>query len=132
MPHSNSGRGFTLIEILIVVALLGILAGLVAPLIGESRRDAMRSAVRTQLAIVRGQLDFYALCDDGDVPPRGTEGPTDLQVFWKLLIEHKTDGPRLPRVPELPDGFAWVWNGHLLHVRYTGTDERLSSEAQGW
>lgn len=125
-------RGFTLIEILIVVVLLGILAGFVAPLIGDSRREAARSSVRMQLALVREQLHMYAVRNHGELPPRGTEGAADLAVFWKLLGENKEQGSSLDRVPELPDGFSWVWNGLTLRVGYTGSDERLAAEAPGW
>jgi len=132
MPNAREARGFTLIEILIVVVLLGILAGFVAPLIGESRRDATRSAVRMQLALVREQIEIYAAFHSGSLPERGMDGPSDLTVFWKTLNHHNDEGPAFLTTPELPQDFDWVWNGLTMRVRYTGPDARLASEAAGW
>ncbi|MFZ9881261.1 MAG: type II secretion system protein [Phycisphaerales bacterium] len=132
MQFVRERRGFTLIEILVVVALLGILAGFVAPLIGESRRDAMRSAVRMQLAIVREQIEIYAAFHSGSLPERGMDGAQDLTVFWKTINLHNDQGPSFLSVPELPDGFEWSWNGLTMRVRYTGSDELLAAEAAGW
>ena len=56
---SKPGRGFTLIEILIVVVILGVLSSIVIPQFTNATQDAERSAARGQLNILRGQLGMY-------------------------------------------------------------------------
>jgi len=54
-------RGFTLIEILIVVVILGILAAIVVPQFVNAADEANDAAMRSQLQTLRGQCElFYA------------------------------------------------------------------------
>ena len=52
-------KGFTLVEILIVVIILGILAAIVIPQFTEASNDARESALRSDLQTVRSQLELY-------------------------------------------------------------------------
>jgi len=54
-------RGFTLIEVLIVVVILGVLAAIVVPRFADARRDASVSAVRNQLQTLRGQVELLRI-----------------------------------------------------------------------
>jgi general secretion pathway protein G len=51
--------GFTLVEILIVVIILGILAAIVIPQFTEASGQARQSNLATNLQEVRGQLQLY-------------------------------------------------------------------------
>ena len=51
--------GFTLVEILIVVIILGILAAIVIPQFTEASNDARESALASDLQTVRSQLELY-------------------------------------------------------------------------
>lgn len=55
----SSEAGFTLVELLIVVIILGILAAIVVPQFGSSTDDAKSSALDTTLAHMRGAVDLY-------------------------------------------------------------------------
>ena len=57
MTHSN--KGFTLVEILIVVIILGILAAIVIPQFTEASNDARESALASDLQTMRSQLELY-------------------------------------------------------------------------
>ncbi len=60
MPSYISRRarhGFTLIEILIVVVILGILAAIVIPQFTDAAAEASRSNLQSQLQTLRSQLD---------------------------------------------------------------------------
>jgi prepilin-type N-terminal cleavage/methylation domain-containing protein len=55
--HSDSG--FTLIEILIVVVLLGILATIIVPQISVSSDDAKLNTLKTNLGNLRSAIEIY-------------------------------------------------------------------------
>lgn len=57
MTHRN--KGFTLVEILIVVIILGILAAIVIPQFTEASNDARESALASDLQTLRSQLELY-------------------------------------------------------------------------
>ena len=60
-------RGFTLIEVLVVVAILGILAALVVPRIMDRPDEAKRVAARADVAALVQALKLYRL-DNGFYP----------------------------------------------------------------
>ncbi len=86
LPLNNSiRRGFTLIEILIVVVILGILAAVVVPQFTNAADDANDAAVRTQLQTLRGQIELYRAQQSAD-PALLTTGWTDLINNDYLMI----------------------------------------------
>ena len=64
----NCKQGFTLVEILIVVIILGILAAIVIPQFTEASDDARESAIRSDLQTVRSQLELYKVQHTGSYP----------------------------------------------------------------
>ena len=68
---SRRRGGFTLIEVLIVVVILGILAATVLPQFTSSTSNAKESAVRTDLSTLRSQINLFKFQHDG-VYPSGT------------------------------------------------------------
>ncbi len=126
-----SRRGFTLIEILTVVLILGILAALIVPNMTGFMSDATTSAARSQLAAVRGQIEMYKLRNGGVVPGvAGAEG-TDL-LFAAMIAPDDGQQPLLSAEPKLPMGYTWNWDGSLLTVTYDGPDDLLIAEAPTW
>ena len=55
----SSKKGFTLVEILIVVIILGILAAIVIPQFTQASTEARISNLRTNLQTIRSQLLLY-------------------------------------------------------------------------
>ena len=64
---SNAPRGFTLIEILVVIIVLGMLAALVGPRILGRVSEAKSATARTQIELLGLGLDNYRL-DNGRYP----------------------------------------------------------------
>lgn len=73
MNHKRSNRlrraeqGFTLLEVLIVVIILGLLAALVTPKLFGTLGKAKSQVAKTQIELVAGALDRYRL-DVGNYP----------------------------------------------------------------
>ena len=54
-------KGFTLVEILIVVIILGILAAIVIPQFTSASQDARKNSLTSQLQTLRSQIELYKL-----------------------------------------------------------------------
>jgi general secretion pathway protein G len=63
----RDNRGFTLIEMIVVVIILGLLAGLVAPKLFGRVGQSKQVAARTQIELLGAALDQYSL-DMGSYP----------------------------------------------------------------
>ncbi len=80
-PHiRRAARGFTLIEILIVVVILGILAAVIIPQFTNAADDASVSSARTQLQTMRSQVELFR-SQTGSYPAASGTG-----VDWSGLI----------------------------------------------
>jgi general secretion pathway protein G len=60
-------NGFTLIEILVVMAIIAMLAVMVAPNLFNQQAGAMRDVARTEISTLEAALDIYRL-DVGEYP----------------------------------------------------------------
>jgi general secretion pathway protein G len=76
-------RGFTFIEIMVVVAILAILAALVVPRIMGRTDDAKRTAAKVQIRNIEGALQLYKL--DNGIYPTTEQG-------LKALVEKPSVG----------------------------------------
>ena len=126
-------RGFTLIEILIVVVILGILAAVVVPQFTNASDDANDAAVRSQLQTLRGQIELYR-AQVGSDPAMLTTGWTDMIEGDYLMVE-----PNNPLTADLTaasiaaaaaDGVAWIWKDksatNTTKGLYAGDDSEAS------
>ena len=61
-------KGFTLVEILIVVFILGILAALAVPQFSNASETAKASSLGSQLQTIRTQLELFQVQHNGNFP----------------------------------------------------------------
>jgi len=61
-------KGFTLVEILIVVVILGILAAIVIPQFTEASTEAKTSSLVTDLQSLRSQIELYKVQHNDNLP----------------------------------------------------------------
>lgn len=85
--------GFTLVELLIVVVILGILAGVVLPQISSSTEDASYSAAYQNVQTLRAAVDMYKV-NHGKYPgyPAGGGAPTEATFVAQMTLVSKKDG----------------------------------------
>ena len=99
-------RGFSLIELLVVIIILGLIAGLVGPRLFGRVGQSKQAAARAQIELFGAALDQYRL-DIGAYRPAGAR----LQALVKNPNVSNWNGPYLkkPAVPADPWGRAYQY-----------------------
>jgi general secretion pathway protein G len=90
-------RGFTLVEILIVVIILGVLAAIVIPQFANASADTKKNSLAASLHAVRTQIEFYML-QHGEMTPALT-GSDWTPLTDQSTYRGTTCGPYLRAAP---------------------------------
>lgn len=95
------GKGFTLIELMITVAILSVLALIALPRFGQLIRKSNEAATKGHMGSVRSAISIYY---------SGNEGmyPTDLSPFLTLGGSYSMDAP--PQVYTATHGTSFQVN----------------------
>ena len=72
MTHRKN-HGFTLVEILIVVVILGILAAIVIPQFSQASSEARESSLKSDLQAIRSQIELYRIQHNDLLPTNAAE-----------------------------------------------------------
>ncbi|MDF1743917.1 MAG: prepilin-type N-terminal cleavage/methylation domain-containing protein [Gimesia sp.] len=86
----NRRAGFTLVEVLIVVVILGILAATVLPQFTSTNEDAKESVLVQDLQTLRSQLQLYKFQHNSKYPAHGSTATDDFRNA--LLLSSDKDG----------------------------------------
>jgi general secretion pathway protein G len=132
-------KGFTLVEILIVVIILGILAAIVIPQFTEASNDARESALASDLQTLRSQVELYKI-QHLDTPPGAGEGGVVDPGDFVTCLTTKTDkqgaaggnlGPYLQKMPSNPFADAATANTVSVEDNYTAA-AAAADGSTGW
>jgi general secretion pathway protein G len=131
---SRIQRGFTLIEILVVVVILAVLAAVIVPNVLNRVGDARESTAISDISSFNNLLDSYKL-DTGNYPE-------SLDALVKNPGTPKWNGPYIKnsdKVPSDPWGNQYVYkmpgdNGREYDLASPGKDGQLGSadDVQSW
>ena len=135
--------GFTLIEILIVVVILGILASIVIPQFSNAAHSARENTLKDDLRYLRTQIVVYK-AQHGDAAPGYPNADKRATPTWDLFqsqmtmyTNSKSDtsisgsasypfGPYLQKIPPNPltnvTKVLVVANGQAMPTTFQGTD----------
>jgi len=113
-------RGFTLIELMVVIVILGILAGLIIPRIMGRPEEARRMKARVQLESIETALKLYKL-DTGSYPTteQGLHALVE-QPYEGEKARHWREGGYLEKgkVPKDPWGNDFVYLSPGVNDQY--------------
>ena len=114
-PRSCRFRGFTLIEVMVVIVILGILAALVVPRLLSRPDEARIVAAKQDIAVIGQALKLYRL--DNQRYPTSEQGLRSLTSKPEIapVPPNWKAGGYIERLPKDPWGNAYVYVSPGLH-----------------
>ena len=114
IPRMPRGRGFTLIELMIVMAIIAILISIAVPIYNHVITRSRESVLRSNLFTIRSMIDEYTydkqkapqtlddLVSDGYLREVPMDPMTNSKDTWKLIMEDP-DNAMNPQDPGIYD-----------------------------
>lgn len=134
-------KGFTLIEIMVVVVILAILAAIVVPKLMSNPDQARKTAAKVQIRQVEEALNLYRL-DSGIYPSteQGLEALVTKPTIGDIPKNYR-DGGYLSKIPKDPWGNYYLYlspgsHGDFDLVSYGADEEQdgegVDADIQNW
>ena len=138
-PRARGPRGFTIIKLLVVIAIIAILAGLLLPVMGKARAMARSANCTSNLRQLGVALQLYHNawgCYPAhqwkldSTPGDGNNDKKNRMRWFRQLHELLNIGRRVQQCPEVP---LWVCgrnNSYGYNYKYLGS-ARTYTDAEG-
>ena len=123
-------RGFTLVEMLLVLVILGVLAAIVYPKVAGRGEQARQTATQSQISAFKTALDSFEV--DNGYYPKGRNGLLDLVQKPRDAVNWR--GPYLESIPKDPWGNEYLYEQPGKHnptsydIMSVGPDGRANTE----
>ena len=121
MTNKKFSKGFTLIEIMVVLIIIAIMASFIVPSVINRPDEARITKVKNDIMVLEGALDLFRL-DNGRYPSN-TEG-------LNVLISNEKS--YLKRLPLDPWGSSYQYSNpgiySLIDIYSFGADQKLGGE----
>lgn len=131
MHKQHNNRGFTLIEILVVVVILGILAAIVVPRFLDKPDEARITKVATDIKGIEQALGMFKL-DNGFYPTteQGLAALVSKPTIGRIPAKYP-EGGYLKKVPSDPWGTPYVYLAPGSHGDFDIISLGADAEAGG-
>ncbi len=146
MERRKMKRGFSLVELVIVVALLGIMAAIVVPQFQNHSVQAKGAVAKDSLRILRSSIELYTAHHQGIPPGYENDNPQSTPSY-SAFYEQLVDNNYMRKMPKNPfndlqnikmvgneqtfptspvDGYGWIYQPatKTIRINYAGTDEQ--------
>lgn len=120
-------RGFTLLELLLVLSILVVIGGIAVVNFGGAQNDANINATKTQLNAVKQAVEMYKIRLNGlpETLDALREGPSDAAKKAKW-----NDNPIMTEIPTdaWTNPLVYSVNGNKYEIRSGGLDGQVNTE----
>lgn len=120
LPIARHKKAFTLLEVLVVVAIIGVLAALLLPVISSARQSADSARCASNLSSLGKALMLYTTENNGQIPAwqtdlvEGGSGVNPEKFFFWLLLPYLANVEPNAAINDRP---ALVQAGHETYTK---------------